>query len=267
MGPSNFGRQICARAGGGHGPRERPAVGVEHWQCPEVGIGRRHRPVRQHSDGVHPRIAVRDHHAFRPRRRAAGVVDGEEIALTDVRPREFGARVGDERFVIQPVETPAIECHEVPHAGEILPDPIDGLEVIRRGAHHRRTAVLNQVAEVIGHQTEIDRHEDSAQLRHRIKRRQLRVRVRRDVRHSIALRDAHALQCGRPAIAAIEEVSIRPSLLAIHDAFAAGIQLPRAAHEFQGGQRSFHWRHSITSGFTEERKNARNRSLLILATF
>jgi hypothetical protein len=57
---------------------------------------------------------------------------------------------------------------------------------------------------------------------------------------AIALLDAEALQCGGKAIAAIEELAVSPSLPAVNDAFAAGVQLPRTPHEIQWTERNLH---------------------------
>ena len=67
---------------------------------------------------------------------------------------------------------------------------VDRREVIGAGAHHLRAAVLNQVAEVVGDEPEVERHQHRADLRHRVERLELRVGVRRDVGDAIALLDA-----------------------------------------------------------------------------
>ena len=223
------------RARGRHGPRERPAVGVEHRQRPQVDVGRRHRRVRQHADAVHPRVAMRDHHALRPRRRAAGVVDGQQIALADRRARETTARVHRRALrsrassagprSVQARPSSATKCTNV---FQIRANRIDRGDVIGAGAHHLRAAVLNQVAEIVGDQPEVDRHEHGADLRNRVERLELRVRVGRDVGDAIALLDAEALQRRRPAIAAIEELAVGPALRAVNDAFAVARTACRA---------------------------------------
>ena len=114
------------RADRGDDPDERPAVGVEHRQRPQVAIGRPHRQVHQRADDVHLRVAVRDHHALRPRRRAARVVDGQQIALVDLRPLERPARLADERLVVEPpVARRPFERDEVPDAGQLRPDAVE----------------------------------------------------------------------------------------------------------------------------------------------
>ena len=80
---SSFGRQTCTAADRGDRPRERPAVGVEHRQRPEIPISGCHRQVDECADDVHVGVAVRDHHALRPRRRSARVVDRQEVAFAD----------------------------------------------------------------------------------------------------------------------------------------------------------------------------------------
>ena len=80
---STFAQADVRAADGRDGPDEGPAVGVKHRQRPQVAIGRGHVEVHQRADAVHPGVAMRDHHALRPRRRAARVVDGEQIALVE----------------------------------------------------------------------------------------------------------------------------------------------------------------------------------------
>ena len=78
----------------GDDPGEGPAVGVEHRQRPEIPLlRRRHVHVDQRPDRVHVRVAVGDHHALRPPGGAAGIVDGQEIGLGDLRLFEMPPNV------------------------------------------------------------------------------------------------------------------------------------------------------------------------------
>jgi hypothetical protein len=54
---------------------------MKHRQRPEITIRTVHRRIEQRADGIHPGIAVCDHHAFRTRSGAAGVIDCEQISL------------------------------------------------------------------------------------------------------------------------------------------------------------------------------------------
>ena len=83
-------------------PRERPAVGVEHRQRPQIAVADPHRQVQQRPDGVEVGVAVRDHHALGLRRRAARVVDGQQIAFVDRGAIRHRRRIGDQPLVFQP---------------------------------------------------------------------------------------------------------------------------------------------------------------------
>ena len=76
--------------GGRHRPDERPSIGVEHRQGPQVPVADPQAQVEQRSNDVEVGVAVGDHHAFGTRRRATRVVDGEEVALGDVGPNDGG---------------------------------------------------------------------------------------------------------------------------------------------------------------------------------
>src|ERR1700743_1504381 len=84
--------------GGGHRPGEGPPVGVEHRQRPQVAVADAHGQVQQGADGVHRGVAVRDHDALGPGRGAARVVDGEQVALADLRLAERGTARRDQRL-------------------------------------------------------------------------------------------------------------------------------------------------------------------------
>jgi hypothetical protein len=76
----------------GHRPAEAPAVAVEHRQGPEEHRIAIDRHVQRHRERLQIGAPVVVHHPLRTRRRAAGVVDGEERALVDDRHRERGGR-------------------------------------------------------------------------------------------------------------------------------------------------------------------------------
>src|SRR3981189_385502 len=97
----------------GDDPRERPAVRVEHRQCPKISICRGHWPVRERADRVYPSVTMRDHYTLRMRRRTAGVVDGEQIRLLDRWSGEFPIASGEQRFVVEPSGSTTFERDEV----------------------------------------------------------------------------------------------------------------------------------------------------------
>ena len=176
------------RADGRDDPGERPAIRVEHRQRPQVAIGHAHRQMHQHADAVHVGVAVRDHHALRPRRGPARVVDRQQIGFVDRRrartPAGWTRRAS--RSPASPSRAPSSATKCVT-PGQGRPDPIDRVEVV--GVRRRRTVApqwLMMYCEVVRRQPVVDRHEHRADLRNGVERLELRVRVRRDVRDAIA---------------------------------------------------------------------------------
>ena len=155
------------RANRRDGPDERPAIGVEHRQRPQIAVGRGHVQVDERADGVHVRIAMRDHHAFRARGRAARVVDRQQIVLADLRAVESLGRGGEQRFVVQPaVARLPFQADEVLHAGDLTADAVHHRAVVGMDADDPRAAVIEDVGEIVRDQAVVDRHEHRAELRH-----------------------------------------------------------------------------------------------------
>src|SRR5206468_11036304 len=100
--------------------------------------------------------------------------------------------------------------------------------------------MTDDVGEIAGREPVVDWHHNRADLRHRVERLQLRVRVRRDVGDAIARLDAEPLQRGRPPIAPVEELLVAEMQAAVDDRFAAPVERPRPACEFQRREWDFH---------------------------
>src|SRR5206468_5435443 len=95
-----------------------------------------------------------------------------------------------EPLVLQPLGASTLERDEVPDARQLRADAINGLEIILVRADDARAAMVDDVGEIVGRQAEVDRHEHGPDLRNRVERLQLRVRVGRDVDDPVALPDA-----------------------------------------------------------------------------
>ena len=246
----NLAQADVRAARGGHRPGERPPVGVEHRQRPQVTVADAEAQVQQGADGVHRGVPVRDHHALGPRRGAAGVVDRQQVPLADLRPGERRPRVADQRLVVQPAGTRALERDEVPHAGHLVADRVDRVQVVAVHAEHRGTRVVDHVDEVFRGEPVVHRHEHRAELRHRVERLELRVRVRRDRGDPVALADAERLQGARPAVAAVEELLVGEPEVAVDDGLARAVQAAGAAGELKRGQRRFHGTHPASRAWS-----------------
>ena len=224
----------------GHGPRERPAVRMEHRQRPQVAGLARHRPVDEGADDVHVRVAVRDHHALRARGRAAGVVDGQRVALVDGRRIEGGLLGGDERLVVEPPVASPFERHAMDDVRTRLPHAVDRLEIVGVRTDDLRAAVPDDVGDLVRGQAEVDGDEDGADLRNRVERLELRVRIRRDVGHAVALRDAEPLEGGGPPVAAREELGVREPRRPVNHRLSIGVQRAGPAQELQRREGRLH---------------------------
>ena len=221
------------------GPHEGPAVGVEHGQRPQVAIGRSHVGVHECADAVHPRIAMRDHHALRPRGRAAGVVDRQQVTLLNCRHvRELLAR-GHRRFIVLPTLPRPLEREEVADLRQVGSDAVDSLEVVSMGADDGGTAVVDDVAEVVRLEPVVHRHQHRAEHRDGVKAFEVRVGVGRDVGDAVALPHAGRLELCRPAAAAIEELCVRIPQRSIDERLAVAVETLRPAHELEGGEGDF----------------------------
>jgi hypothetical protein len=146
------------------------------------------------SHDIQIRIAVRDHHAFRPRCRPARVVDREKIGLGDLGMLEIGCCCRQPRLVVDPAIAGALESHEVLDARQAAANGVDRRDVVGVGANDLGAAVIDDVCELIGDQSIVDRHQHRADLGHRVVRLQVCVRVGRDVGDPVSLPDAELLQ-------------------------------------------------------------------------
>ena len=223
-------------------PDERPPVGVEHRERPQVPVRAGHRVVQQRADRVHVGVPVRDHHTLRARRCAAGVVDRQQIALGDIGPverRRFGIQQG---LVRLPPRVLAFQRNAMLHGWTRLPDGTDRFEIVGVRTDHLRTAMLEDVLDLGRRQPEVDGDQHRPDLRRSIERFEVLVRVGRYVADTVALRHTQTLERRRPAVAALEELLVGISCRTVDHGFPLGIQAPRAAHELQWCKRCFHRR-------------------------
>ena len=224
-----------------HRPGVGPAVSVEHGQRPQVRRAHRHRQVQQGADGIDGGVPVRDHDALGAGRRAAGVVDRDQVALADLRPGEAGLGGGHRRLVVEPARARVpIQGHVVLDTRHPVADAVHRRQVLLGHAEHRGAGVVHDVDEVLAGQPVVDRHQHGADLRHGVEGLQLRVRVRRDRGHPVALRHAQALQCGGPPVAALEELLVVQPEVTVDDRLPVTVQPAGTAGEIQGRQWRFH---------------------------
>src|SRR5258706_713291 len=86
-----------------YGPDESPSIRVKHGQGPNIAIRTGHMVMDESADGVHVRVAMRDHDSLRIRSRTTRVIDGKQVTLRDLGLGESGRRPCEDRLVIQPI--------------------------------------------------------------------------------------------------------------------------------------------------------------------
>ena len=115
---------------------------------------------------------------------AAGVIDCEQIGLVNFRTRKFSRARLDHCFVVEPgrirlrTADATTQGDEVFNARKAGSNAVDGGKILVVHTDHARTTMVDEINEVVRGQAIIQRHKHSADLRHRIKRFELRVSVR-----------------------------------------------------------------------------------------
>jgi len=196
--------------------------------------------MHERAHRVHVRVAVRDHHALGARSRAARVVDGDEVGLADLRTVEGRGRGREQGFVIEPAGAGRLQGHESLHVRQLAANRVHRVQVIRMRAHDLGSAVLDEVREVGRGQAVVDGHDHGADLGDGVERLELGVRVGRDVGDTIAGAHAELLQRGRPAVAALEELTVREAQVPVDDGLTFRVEPARAPRELEGREREFH---------------------------
>ena len=155
---------------------------------------------------------------------------------------ERGRGPRDQRLVVQPPVARPGERDELLDAGQVAADAVDALQIVRVRAHHLRAAVRDEIAEVVGDQAEIERHQHRANLRHGVEGLQMGVRIRADVGDPVPFRDTDRLKPRRPPIAAVPELRVGPAQIPVHDGRALPIEEAGPAEEVQRREGHFHCR-------------------------
>ena len=89
-------------------------------------------------------------------------------------------------------------------------------------------------------QPEIDGHGCRPNLRNGVEGFELRARVSGDVRHAITGADTELLQCRRPAVTALKELTVGQPGISLHQGFAVSVELASPSCKVQRRQRCFH---------------------------
>ena len=101
-------------------------------------------------------------------------------------------------------------------------------------------AVVREVDEVVRDQPVVHRHDDRAQLRHRVILLEVLMRVGCQRCYAVALLHAQLRQCRRPSVATLAERFVRQSQITIDHGFARSMELACATQEIERGEWCFH---------------------------
>ena len=231
-------------------PGRAPAVAVEHRQRPEVDAVVRERRVQHLAERVEIGAAVAVHDALGPPGGARGVVDRDRGALVVDRPRQNvvsrivrgGAgqqvRVGDRPRDRLAGRRP-VRVDEGDDRAHRLQRPGHGCDARReRRVDHQdqRPRVVADVADLLGRQPGVDRHQHRAGERDGEVRDQHLRHVRQQVGHPVTGTDAGGAQGGRQFLHPLRELAVGPPVRAVHDRDLVGVHVGGALEERQRRQ-------------------------------
>ena len=242
-------------------PRRAPAVAVEHRQRPQVdavvGVPR----VQQLAQGVEIRAAVAVHDALGPPGGARRVVDRDRGALVVDRPRQGVVSQIVRGSAGQQVRVRDRARDRVAGGRAVrVDDGDDRAHGLQRGDHGRDgrrergvdheehgAGVVADVADLLGGQPGVDRHEHGSRERDREVRDDHLGHVRQQVGHPVARTDSGGAQ-GRGHLAhALRELTVGPPVRAVHDRDRVGVHVGGALEERQRRQLGDPGLHAIES--------------------
>ncbi len=169
----------------GDGVQHPPAVAVELRERVQVDVAIADPEVPAERRGVQPDVAMRDLHAFGPRRRARRVVDGRRRVLIAFPRLRLDAEAHDLGIGLAP-----------DHESSLALDLGQRIVELRVDEQQARPAVLDDVADLVGDEAEIDRHEDAAGPRHAEQRSDQPSGVVADDRDSLSNPDLDLVEAG-----------------------------------------------------------------------
>ncbi len=218
---------------GGH-ERPAPAVGVEHRQRVQVDVAVADPGVQAEGDRVGPDVAVGDLHPLGSCRGPRRVVDRRGRALVVLPGLRLDA-LG--------VHVRVVADGEHVLAGDVLED----LGQLGVDVEHPRARVLDDVADLLDGEPEVDRHQHPPVTRDPEERGEQACAVVRDVGDPVAEPDPELVQLGglrpgqlaHPGVGELAERA-RRLLRLVHDAGALGVDGQRAVEEVVDGERHDH---------------------------
>ena len=182
------------------------------------------------AERVEVRAAVGVDDALRAPGGAGGVVDRDRLLLVG-QPRRHPGRVaaGDELLV-------RIGGAAIVHADDLEASRgIDDQRFELGGdEQHPHPGVLEDVADLVGAQADIDRHEDAARRRHRVMQLEQGRHVRAQGPDAVVTLDPPAPQRGGRAVHPLAQLGIRPAALTVDDGDALGMHGGAAVQERDG---------------------------------
>ena len=122
--------------------------------------------LNQRAHDVDVRIAMRDHDALGSSRCSAGVVNRNEIRLTDFDRFKLRVMGGQGLLVVQPPIAGSFERNKHFHCWNLTPDCVNGLEMIGVCTDRSSPAMVNDVCKVFRFQPKVNWDQHSTYLRH-----------------------------------------------------------------------------------------------------
>ena len=172
----------------GDAPGEAPAIAVKHGQRPEIARVEAHAGLEHLAHRVHPGAAVAVHHALRAPGGPGRVVDGDGLFLV-LQPALHGRGGAGGEEVLVGIARRAGVVH--PHHAQ--PGEVQRLHHrFELGVHEEelRAGVLEDVADLVGGQADIDGDQDAAGRGHAVVRLQHGRDIRAEKGHAIVLGQA-----------------------------------------------------------------------------
>src|SRR5205085_7773318 len=111
-------------------------------------------------------------------------------------------------LVLQPPWLASAERDESGYVRDFRSNAIDPFKVIYVRTDDTRATVLNQIRKIVGGQPIVQRDQNGADLRHGVKRFQLRMGIGGDVSDAVAFFHTERLQRRRPRVAPIEKLLV-----------------------------------------------------------
>ena len=220
----------------GHRVEHAPAVAVELGEGVQIDVTVVHTHVPAEDRRVQPDVAVGQLHPLRASRGAGGVVDGGRRVLVALPGLGLDVELHEDRIALgadRPLHLALDVGHRRFEFGVDEQDP--------------SPAVLDDVLDLLGDESEVDRHQDATRARHTEQGGEQPGGVVRHHRDAFALSYSEGVEPGRHRLGAAGHLAVRDRaprfgrlIGFVDDRHAIGVEQLGAADEIVDGQRNLH---------------------------